>query len=92
VSKVRRTLITISTAAVIAGALAATASANQPANPTASCVAIITTYETSQLPAGSVGLEISGLAKDGPGLGQALVSPLAREHHGSIALCAEAEE
>jgi hypothetical protein len=89
---VRRTLITISSAAVLFGGLSGTASASQPANASASCVGIITSYEGSQFPAGSVGREVSSLATSGPGLGQALVSPLARRHLGSIALCAEAEE
>jgi hypothetical protein len=87
----RRTLITLSSAAVMFGGLVGNASADQPANATASCVAIITSSEASRLPPGSVGAEVSGLATSGPGLGQALVSPLARKHLGSIALCREAE-
>ncbi|MCA1678653.1 MAG: hypothetical protein LC777_06745 [Actinobacteria bacterium] len=85
----RRTLMTISTAAFMFGGLLGTASASQPANAAASCVAVITSYEASQLPAASVGREVSGLAKSAPGLGQAAVSPLAQKHLGSIAACAE---
>jgi hypothetical protein len=75
---------------MLAGAAGA-ASAQQPASPRASCVALITTFETSQLPAGSVGREVSGLATSGPGLGSALVSSLAHSHLGSIETCSQTE-
>ena len=68
----------------------ADAMAEQPANPRSSCVALITSYEASQLAPGAVGEEVSGLASS-PGLGSALVSPLARVHLGSIGSCQQAE-
>ncbi|MCA1677672.1 MAG: hypothetical protein LC790_01560 [Actinobacteria bacterium] len=54
-------------------------------------MAVITSYEASQLAAGSVGHEVSGLARTSPGLGSALVSPLAHNHLGSIESCRQAE-
>ena len=77
----RRTIIGFSCLAVALGGLAGTASA-RPREP-ASCVGIITSAEASQLPPGSVGQEVSGLARSVPRLGEALVSPLAREHGGN---------
>jgi hypothetical protein len=85
----RRRLFTL-TAAIALAAAGTTASAAPPASPRASCVALITGYEASQLPAGSVGQEVSGLARS-PGLGSRLVSPLAHEHLGAIEACAQAE-
>jgi len=86
----RRIAITITTALAMTAASGASASAEQPANPRASCVAVITSYEATQPPSGSVGSEVSGLASE-PGLGSALVSPLARNHLGAIEACFEAE-
>ena len=85
----RRVLIMLTATAALFATPGAAASAGQPAGPAASCVALITSYEASQLAPGSVGHEVSGLA--GPGLGTGLVSPLAREHLGSIAACRAAE-
>ena len=82
--------ITISIAAAILVGSSAAAMAEQPANARSSCVALITSYEASQLAPGSVGTEVSGLASS-PGLGTALVSPLARTHLGSIGACQQAE-
>jgi hypothetical protein len=79
----RRAVIGIACAVVAYGGLVGTASAASPANASASFVGIITSAEASQLPAGSVGQEVSGLAHSVPRLGQALVSPLAREHGGN---------
>ena len=84
----RRMLVTVVAGAVMTAG-GGTASARQPASPRASCVAVITSYEGSQLPPASVGNEVSGLA--GPGFGSTLVGPLAREHLGSIQTCFEAE-
>jgi hypothetical protein len=67
------------------------ASVEPPADPPPSCMALITSYEVSQLAAGFVGHEVSGLATSGPGLGRALVSPLAHKHLGSFESCREAE-
>jgi hypothetical protein len=86
----KRTLITVGTALAMLVASSGTASAQPPANPRASCVAVITSYEASQLAPGSVGNEVSGLAQS-PGLGSALVSPLAQKHLGSIEACRQAE-
>jgi hypothetical protein len=86
----RRALITATTVvAMLVGSSAAT-SAEQPANPRASCVAVITSYEASRLAAGFVGNEVSGLARS-LDLGSALVSPLAHGHLGSIEACFQAE-
>jgi hypothetical protein len=81
------TVVTVATLAASSGA----ASAVPPADPPSSCVALITSYEASQLAPGFVGHEVSGLATSGPGLGRALVSPLAHEHLGSFGGCREAE-
>jgi hypothetical protein len=86
----RRIAITISVAVAMLVGSSAAATAEQPANPRSSCVALITSYEASQLAPGSVGAEVSGLASS-PGLGSALVSPLARTHLGSISACLQAE-
>ena len=86
----KRILITMATAAVVLPAPSAAATAAQPAAAGASCIAVITSYEASQLPPGSVGREVSGLAS-APGLGSALVSPLAHQHLGSIATCRAVE-
>jgi hypothetical protein len=80
----RRTVIVFCAAAALGG-LPGTASATAAAGGSASCVGIITSAEGSQLPPGSVGQEVSGLARSVPRLGQALVSPLAREHGGNCA-------
>ena len=88
----RRVLITVTTAGAMLVGPAAIASAQQPASAQSSCVAVITSYEASQLPSGSIGQEVSGLAMSGPGLGQALVSPLAHKHLGSIEVCRQADE
>jgi hypothetical protein len=79
----RRRVIGIACAAVALGGLSGTASASPSAS--ASCVGIITSAEATQLPAGSVGQEVSGLGRSVPRLGEALVSPLAREHGGNCA-------
>ena len=65
--------------------------AGPPASPSASCVATITGYEASQLPPGSVGEEVSGLASSAPSLVGGIVSELAKAHAGSIDACFEAE-
>jgi hypothetical protein len=75
----RPTTITIACAALALGGLLG-APASHAADASASCVGIITSYEASQLPAGSVGREVSELAGSTSRLGRALVSPLAREH------------
>ena len=81
------TLVTVGMLAAASGP----ASAAPPADPPPSCVALITSYEASQLEPGFVGHEVSGLATSGPGLGTALVSPLAHTHLGSFESCREAE-
>jgi hypothetical protein len=86
----RRIPITISVAVTMLVGSSAAAGAEQPANARSSCVALITSYEASRLAPGSVGTEVSGLASS-PGLGSALVSPLARTHLGSIGACQQAE-
>jgi hypothetical protein len=86
----RRIAITLTAALALIGASGAAASAQPPASPQASCVAVITSFEATQLAPGSIGSEVSGLAAS-PGLGSALVSPLARAHLGSIAACQQAE-
>jgi nitrate/nitrite transporter NarK len=65
--------------------------AGSPASPTASCVATITSYEASQLEAGAVGEEVSGLATSAAGLVGGIVSGLGKAHAGSIDACFEAE-
>jgi hypothetical protein len=87
----KRFLATVGTVAAFATASGA-ASAAPPADPPPSCVALITSYEASQLTHGFVGQEVSGLATSGPGLGASLVSPLAHGHLGSFESCREAEE
>jgi hypothetical protein len=62
----RRSLIAICCAAVALGGLPGIASASPPASAPASCVGIITSAEGSQLPPGSVGQEVSGLARGVP--------------------------
>jgi hypothetical protein len=74
----------------VLAASAGTAAAQPPASPGASCVALITSYEATQLQPGSVGAEVSALAADGR-LGSTLVAPLAQRHLGSLESCAEAE-
>lgn len=86
----RRTALAITSALALTAAPGATAGAEQPASPHASCVALITSYEATQLAPGSVGAEVSGLASE-PGLGSALVSPLARTHLGAIEACSQVE-
>jgi hypothetical protein len=86
----RRITITIPAIVALLAASAGAAAAEQPADARASCVAVITSYEASQLAPGSVGDEVSGLASS-PGLGSALVSPLAHNHLGSIETCFQAE-
>jgi hypothetical protein len=87
----RRALVTIASVAAMLTAPAAAASAGSPASERASCVAVITSYEASQLLPGSIGEEVSGLAHSVPSLGTALVNPLAHNHLGSIETCAGAE-
>jgi hypothetical protein len=73
-------------AAIVVGAVAATsgtAGASPP--PSASCAAILTSYEATQLPPGFVGAEVSGLAE--PGFGE-VVSGLARSRLGTLEECA----
>ena len=72
-------------ATVVAAAAALAGSAGASPPPPASCVAILTRYEATQLPAGSVGTEVSGLA--GPGCGR-VVTGLARSHLGTLDECA----
>ena len=67
----RRLISTVVTVGMLAASSAA-ASAAPPADPAPSCVALITSYEASQLAPGFVGHEVSGLATSGPGLGSAL--------------------
>jgi hypothetical protein len=86
----KRLITTVVTVAMLAASSGA-ASAEPPADPPPSCVALITSYEASQLARGFVGHEVSGLATSGPGLGTALVSPLAHKHLGSFESCREAE-
>jgi hypothetical protein len=81
----RRAVIAAFCAAVALGGLPGSATATPPAGGSASCVGIITSAEGSQLPPGSVGQEVSDLARSVPRLGEALVSPLAHEHGGNCA-------
>ena len=81
----RRTVLAIGCAAACLAGLPGTASAVPAANGPASCVGIITSAEGSQLPPGSVGTEVSGLAHSVPRLGVTAVSPLAHAHGGSCA-------
>ena len=86
----RRRTITVTTAIAMLAVFGG-AGSEQAASPQASCVGVITSYEGSQLPPASVGHEVSGLATSSPGLGAALVSPLAHRHLGSPGTCAQAE-
>jgi hypothetical protein len=86
----RRSALAITTVAAVLAAPAAASAGPQPAAPAASCVALITSYEASQLSPGSVGREVSGLAAGGPGLGRILVSALAQSHLGSLEGCSDA--
>jgi len=76
----RGALIAASCAAVSLGVLPGTAPATPAASGSANRVGIITNAEESQLPPGSVGQEVSGLARSVPRLGESLVSPPSREH------------
>jgi hypothetical protein len=76
----RRATIAVTCAAVALGGLLGTASVSHATAASASCVGVVTSYEGSQLPPGSVGHEVSGLARGVPILGATLVSPLAVEH------------
>jgi hypothetical protein len=87
----KRFMVTLGIVAILAASTGA-APAAPPGDPPPSCVALITSYEASQLTTGFVGQEVSGLATSGPGLGASLVSPLAHEHLGSYESCREAEE
>jgi len=87
----RRVLITITIVTAMFVPSGAAASAAQPASPRASCVAVITSFEASQLAPGAVGTEVSGLATATPGFLGALVNRLAKEHGGSIGRCLQAE-
>ena len=77
-----RSLVTLAavlvTVATASGAVAAPPS-------TASCAGIITRFEATAFPAGSVGAETSGLAA--PGFGQ-VVKGLATSHLGNLEECA----
>jgi len=76
--------VTITAAVAMLAVSGTGASAQQPANSGASCVALITSYEASQLASGFVGQEVSTFATSGPGLGTVLVAPLANAHLGSV--------
>ena len=86
----KRPLITVASVIAVLGATTTVAVAQQPAASGSSCVALITSFEATQLAAGAVGQEVSGLART-PGLGVRLVSPLARAHPGSIEDCLAVE-
>lgn len=86
----KRLLIPLLSVLILIGASSTGAAAQQPPSPTASCVALITSFEATQLAPGAVGQEVSGLAST-PGLGRRLVSPLARPHLGSIEACLTTE-
>jgi hypothetical protein len=86
----KRLLIAAVTVLVLLGASGAGAAAQQPASPTSSCVALITSFEATELAPAAVGQEVSGLASI-PGLGYRVVSPLARAHVASIEACFTAE-
>jgi hypothetical protein len=86
----RRALVTLATLVAALVSSATTASVAHAVSPQASCVGLITSYEASQLPAGSVGGEVRELAQSVPSLGSVQVSPLARERRGSIENCAQA--
>lgn len=83
-------LITLTSTVALLAASPSLVEAQQPPSRASSCVAIITSYEATQLPPGAVGKEVSGLAST-PGLGRRLVGPLARTHLGSIEACLAAE-
>jgi hypothetical protein len=86
----KRLVIPLLSILILIGASSTGAAAQQPSSPTASCVALITSFEATQLAPGAVGQEVAGLAST-PGLGRRLVSPLARAHLGSIEACTTAE-
>ena len=86
----KRQLITLGSTIAVLGASSTGAAAQTPASPTSSCVAVITSFEATQLAPGAVGQEVSGLART-PGLGRRLVSPLAQAHLGSIEDCLAVE-
>jgi hypothetical protein len=79
----RRAVVGVAIGAVAAAVLSGSAVASPPQS--ASCVATLTSYEATQLPAGSVGAENSSLA--GPGFGQ-VASGLAQSHLGTLGDCA----
>jgi hypothetical protein len=87
----RRIAITIAAAVALLVGSSAAATAQQPASDRASCVGLLTSYEASQLAPGSLGSEVSGLARSSPGFGSALASPLAQTHLGSIGACLGAD-
>jgi hypothetical protein len=71
--------IVMGLAAVVSGPAGASPS------PAASCAAILTSFEATQLPPGFVGGEVSGLA--GPGFGP-VIRDLAGSHLGTLEDCA----
>jgi hypothetical protein len=76
-------LVVVAVVVAVAAGLSGSASASPP--PSASCAAIPTSFEATQLPPGFVGSEVSGLA--GRGFGE-VIRNLARNHLGSLEECA----
>lgn len=87
----KRRAVALAAAAVALGlSTGAAPAAGSTASPHASCVGAITSFESSQLPPGSVGKEVSVLATSAPAVVGSFVRDLAREH-GSIDACAGSE-
>lgn len=75
--------LTVAATVALAATLSGPAGAAPPQS--ASCAAILTSFEATQLPPGFVGTEVSGLA--GPDFGQ-VISGLAQSHLGTLENCA----
>ena len=70
---------------LVAAALSGAATAQAAPADRASCAAILTSFEATELPAGFVGAEVSSLA--GPDFG-GVASGLGKAHLGSLEECA----
>jgi len=88
---IRRAVLFVAAVGALGASSGVAVAARAPANPNASCVATITSYEASQLQPGAVGNEVSALTTVAPGFVGDLVSELARAHADSIEACFEAE-
>ena len=82
-----RRAVVVALAVLAFGAAAGVANAQSPADPQASCLGLVASWEATELSPGSLGAETSGIARSEPGVVGRHVREAANVHAGSVEAC-----